>query len=402
MQNENRTPEQIERDIERERMDLKQTINGIQDRFSVDGVVREVSDQLREHGGDIGRTVSRSVKENPMALALTGVGLAWMIFGQNRPAPRSVEAHRPRHLHQNRHVAHSTDLDDDDYDYDDRVAVARTTHTQRPARPVPLPAGPEWSRPVTPSDFDDHDEDSGPGMMDKAKDKASAAGDAVKSGLSSAGDSVANAKSAVGGAASSAASSTSGAAGAVRNRARGVYSDASARARLMRERMAAGTESLSEEARERVIAARERAMQARDDAARALRNSGDKAADFYEDHPLVVGAFAFAIGAAVAGALPRTRTEDEYLGSRSDELFDEAERIFETEKARASKVADAALKEAKTVISDTKADIDAKAEGDKNAAKAVGDKAKDAAERVKDAAADEADNQNLGGSVPKP
>jgi hypothetical protein len=95
-------------------------------------------------------------------------------------------------------------------------------------------------------------------------------------------------------------------------------------------------------------------MQARDDAARVLRNSGDKAADFYEDHPLVVGAFAFAIGAAVAGALPRTRTEDEYLGSRSDELFDEAERIFETEKARASKVADAALKEAKTVISDTR------------------------------------------------
>ena len=44
---------------------------------------------------------------------------------------------------------------------------------------------------------------------------------------------------------------------------------------------------------------------------------------------LIEEPMAAAIGAGLACLLPRTRQEDELMGSYSDELFHEAERIFE-------------------------------------------------------------------------
>ena len=80
MTNDSRNPEEIEREIERERAGLADTLDDLQDRFSVEGIARQFSDQFREHGGDWGRSISDAAKRNPVALALTGAGLAWMMF----------------------------------------------------------------------------------------------------------------------------------------------------------------------------------------------------------------------------------------------------------------------------------------------------------------------------------
>ena len=84
MTNDTRSPEQIEREIERDRQALSQNLDGIQQKFSFDTIAGQIGEQFREHGGDISRAMSNSIKENPMAVALTGVGLAWMIFGSGR------------------------------------------------------------------------------------------------------------------------------------------------------------------------------------------------------------------------------------------------------------------------------------------------------------------------------
>ena len=81
MTNEQRSPEEIEREIERERAGLTNTLDDLQDKFSVETIARQVSDQFREHGGDVGRSVSDAVKRNPIALAVTGAGLAWLMMG---------------------------------------------------------------------------------------------------------------------------------------------------------------------------------------------------------------------------------------------------------------------------------------------------------------------------------
>ncbi|WP_316016107.1 DUF3618 domain-containing protein, partial [Roseobacter sp. HKCCA0434] len=223
MPTDHRSPEEIERDIERERSELKGTISDIQDRFSVDGVVREVSEQLREHGGEIGRSLSRSVRDNPTALALTGIGLAWLIFGNERDRREPLPRRRTEQLRRDRYAQEDYGdgfgaYDDDYDDVDDAYALEprrrTTTPVVRPVRRTPVHTGPEWARPVTPADFDDADYDDADdrGLMDGARDRASAAGSAVASGAASARDGVGNAASATGSALSSAGSSVKGAA----------------------------------------------------------------------------------------------------------------------------------------------------------------------------------------------
>ena len=99
MTNETRSPKEIERDIERERAGLTNTLSDLQDRFSIESLARQVSDQVREHGGDIGRSVSDAVKRNPLALALTGAGLAWLMLsdrsGGHDHAARDARHARP-------------------------------------------------------------------------------------------------------------------------------------------------------------------------------------------------------------------------------------------------------------------------------------------------------------------
>ncbi len=167
----------------------------------------------------------------------------------------------------------------------------------------------------------------------------------------------------------------------------------------MRERLSEGTEALGEQARERVIAARERAMDAWQATGRYSQYGRERAVDMFEEHPLVAGALALAMGAAIGASLPRSRTEDAYMGETSDALFDEAERIYAEEKEKLGKVAEAATDEAKNIARETKADADNKADADSAAqdvANKAAEKAKASGKRVADAAKSEADKQKLG------
>jgi len=335
-----RTPDQIERDIERDRGELARTLAELESRFTPEAVIGEVARTLRRHGGDMGHAVSQSVKQNPIALALTGAGLAWMMFGRSYEepgaAPRTpAPAPAP-----------------------DPAAVSRPASPglAAAARPAPFPEWyeePDLYAPARELHSAPRPGDDGPGLRERAYDRAAAVG------------------------------------GSVQDAGRSV-SDRASRAR---EKLAHGTESLSAEARDRVVAARERAVEARRRSGRALRDGYSRgqqsAADFFDSQPLVVGALALAVGAAIAGALPRTRTEDELLGEHSDALLAEAERIFDEERGKAERVARAALDEAQRVADEKLPDADRTAE-------TVADEVRDAGRRVGDAAATEADRQKLG------
>ncbi|WP_299741052.1 DUF3618 domain-containing protein [uncultured Roseobacter sp.] len=368
MTSDTRSPKEIEREIEEQRSDLTSNLEDLQDKFSIDTVVRQIGDQFREHGGDMGRSISNQVKANPIPLALTGIGLAWLMFGNSQQPQKR------------RHVS-------DDYDDDRYSATEREFRRSREDRGLPYTpptiyhTGPSAAQPSWARDDDDSSSSIGERMSSgarAAKDKAASATQSAKDRLGSAGasmgDAASSAKSAVGDAAQSAKQSLSSAGG----------------------RIAEGTEALTEEGRKRVIAARQKAVEMRRSAARSMSQGTDAAADFYDQQPLVVGALALAVGAALGGALPRTKAEDNWMGAQSDDLFDQAERIFEEEKAKALSVADTVKEEVKDIASETKADLDSGAPGDKSAVEAIGDKAKGAAERVVDKAKSEAQDKDLG------
>lgn len=396
MTNDNRTPEEIEREIERERAGLTSTLDDLQNKFSVETIARQFSDQFREHGGDIGRSVTDAVKRNPIALALTGAGLAWLMAGDRAPSRDRVGT-RDSYDHRDPRNRANYYGDRDDHS---GLPVAAQQHGVIPAGqrrdlgPQPGdPSKPYYSGEVArsgdvPSWARHDDDDDTLGLAQRAGDAASRAGDRVSGAASNAGSTVA-------GKAKGAAGAVSDAGHSVASGARDFASSTADRAAQLRRRLSEGTEELSDHARERVIAARESAVRARASAASYGREGRDRAVDIFEEQPLVVGALALAVGAAIGAALPRSRTEDRYMGQHRDQLMADAERIFAEEKSKLGKVAQAASDEAKKVLRETKEDADAAAPG-ASAADAFVEKAKASGQRVVDAAEAEADKQKVG------
>ncbi|UWQ94872.1 hypothetical protein K3728_14390 [Rhodobacteraceae bacterium M385] len=113
----------------------------------------------------------------------------------------------------------------------------------------------------------------------------------------------------------------------------------------LRARIEEGLDGLPDGAKERIRKAREAAIsvqaRAEAEASRAARAARETA----HDNPLLVGGLALAAGAALAMMLPRTQIEDRTIGAHRDRLFDEADRIFQEEKAKLQAAAEDAVAE---------------------------------------------------------
>lgn len=78
-------PARIEQDIDRTRASLGRTVDALERRLSPGELVDQALGMAREHGGDFATNLGRSVRNNPMPVILTGVGLAWMMASSNEP-----------------------------------------------------------------------------------------------------------------------------------------------------------------------------------------------------------------------------------------------------------------------------------------------------------------------------
>lgn len=81
----NRDPAELERDIDRTRANLGRTVDELEHRLSPGELVDQALGMAREHGGEFATNLGRSVKNNPVPMLLTGVGLAWMMASSNEP-----------------------------------------------------------------------------------------------------------------------------------------------------------------------------------------------------------------------------------------------------------------------------------------------------------------------------
>ncbi len=341
-----RTPEQIEAEIEAERSKLGQTLHSIQDRVSMDHVMRNVSDTVAEQGAEIGQAAYRTIRRNPTAAALAVGGLAWLIASNARAPSRREPVHDPYAPY-----AHT------------RPPVGRDT-----GAPYPTATGGYPGQTGTHVDGKDSPWDRAQaGVKERAEEARASAEAGYHKARSEAEMRYERGKS----------------------RLRQGRDRVQATARDLRDRIKDGTENMSEEARQRVIAARTRAYEAQVRAEYYAREGGRRAGRFYDEQPLVAGAIALGIGAAIGGALPRTRREDAAFGAWRDELFDEAARVYQEEREKLGEVADATAQEARKQAKEAAHDVGEKA-GD--AAKSVEDRAKSVANKAEK----EARDKNLG------
>ena len=387
------SPEALEQEVNAERHRVAETLDALQEKMSVGSIVDEVVRSFSRYGGDFAGNLGRQVRQNPLPLILTGVGLAWLITSSGRPPPRYYDED------------YLWDVDDDELYGEDFVGTRRYGTTG--VRP--------YGTAAVAGTYGGHE---GPGMAESA---AGSLRDTAEPAASGVGAAAGAAASGIGGAAGSAASSAGAAAGsagrgishAAGSAASGVGHAAGSAARGVGRAAGAVSSGVGSAASGAYYGARQTGESVREGAYRAGRGAyaaGRSSAryldDMIQDHPLVMGALALAVGAAIGGALPRTRTEDEYLGEYSDHAKEAARETVERESEKARRVAGAVAEEARHIYDEKAEEVDRRlkeaAEQGRSATERAKAEAAGAAERLRDTAKSEAEKQNLGNPDKQP
>jgi hypothetical protein len=306
-----RSPETIERDVERTRANLTRTLDELRDRLSPGQVMDQLTEWAKGSGGaEFARNLGAQVRDNPLPILLVGAGIGWlMVSGGGRRGPVGTGA-GDRMLPGPRHIR--------DEGWDGRGGPLAT---RRPGAPSHAPHAADETSGVGSGSAVPHLRDAAAGMAQRTGGMAAQGRDAVGDAAHQAGEAAAGLGDRISGAASDTADRVSGAAASAY---RGM-ADASASA------MGGARDAVGGVAGEAGHRARMMAHDARDYATETARQTGAMAQQGWawvvRDQPLVLGAIGLAIGAAIGAALPRSATEDELMGEASDELARRAKRV---------------------------------------------------------------------------
>jgi ElaB/YqjD/DUF883 family membrane-anchored ribosome-binding protein len=90
-QEDNRRPEEIESDIERRRAEVSSTIDAIQSRLTPGQMMDQAFAYARTSlPADFGANLGNTVRENPVPVALIGIGIGWLMMQGQRPPRRAT------------------------------------------------------------------------------------------------------------------------------------------------------------------------------------------------------------------------------------------------------------------------------------------------------------------------
>lgn len=287
-----RSADQIRRDIEGTRSDLHATIDALERRLSVGQVVDELWNRVggRRSIGSAASGIGDSLREHPVPLALMGLGVAWLAVERST-------------------AGRSRKTNGETWDRRDREYVGAGTYAPAEGR-----VGPYGSDAIHGEGFPAHeqgmlssheDEESGPGLgerassaVGKAKSKVSDAMETVKEKASDVADTG-------------------------RRRTRDARERAAASAEGVRERMSREGEGFRARAGDRFEEGRDRMRH-------GVRAGSDRVRrgfrDALEEQPLAMGAVAFGLGLASGLSVPTTRFEDRTMGETSDQVTKQAKR----------------------------------------------------------------------------
>jgi hypothetical protein len=79
-----RAPEHLERSADRIRADLDRTLGALERRLAPSQLLDRSLSYLREHGGDMTRSVGEACRRNPVPIMITVAGLGWLIAASIR------------------------------------------------------------------------------------------------------------------------------------------------------------------------------------------------------------------------------------------------------------------------------------------------------------------------------
>lgn len=287
-QDDQRTSDEIENEIHQTRARLDETLHEIEERFSPQKLMNTTYDYLR-HGGaeDAISSIGRTIRENPLPVMVTGIGLGWLLLAQRS----SHHDHEPGAIplqggYPGATLPRTRMPDGDDMPgsggYDTVSGAGTTTLGHDPA-----------ALGATPQHGEEHGH--GSGMTRKAQQMASD----------------------------------------LKGRAQQMGSQARDRAQHVSDQMRERAQDVSGQMRERSSHLRERQHSAMQSVSHRARDAGSQSTHFVQDHPLVAGALGIAVGAVLGSLFSPTRAENRHLGDIRDRAMHRAEEAGQEQLERA-------------------------------------------------------------------
>lgn len=376
--------EEIKADIAQTRAQMESKINQIQYRLdperlkeqaqeTVRGVVADsrtaVADYMRQHKEEISSAMLDAVKHNPIPAAMIGVGLGWLALEAISPkrgrSDYGYEYERNRYLPvpRERAVRYESGYS---YDarYDTRFAGSSNWNEEQWNRYGRTPTYGEWQGSSSPDrqgyagDRSHRSAQEG-NWAQQAKEQA---GEKAEQVSEKAKDIAGNVKDAAQSAGEKAVDAVRDAAGQVSDRIRSGAEQIADRVRGEGEQMGYRMEQMGYQARSRAGDFRqqmsERGQEFGAQMGYQARQVGRRIEHQVEDNPLLIGAVAFAVGAAVAMLMPQTRMENRYVGEARDRVMDSAKELGQDVAERAQHVVEEVRPDleqtAKKVVEDVK------------------------------------------------
>jgi ElaB/YqjD/DUF883 family membrane-anchored ribosome-binding protein len=305
----NRRPEEIEGDIERTRAEVSSTIDAIQSKLTPGQLMDQAVSYMRTSApADFGANLSNTVRDNPIPVALIGVGIAWlMMSGQRTDGMR-------------RRSRTAYDVDGDVYQRDLYAADDAGAY------------GVDYASELG----------AEKGRMRRVAASVGEAGHNVKDSLSESGHNLMDKVSET-------ARTVRDKAGELAHRVGDTASGITGRSRHLGDEARGRMHGSLDDARGRIGELGQRSQH-------QYHRARDGISHVIEEQPLVLGALGVAIGAALGAALPRTQREDEWMGGTRDELVESAKETareqMDTVKESAQRVARAAEQEVERVAGD--------------------------------------------------
>ncbi len=81
-------PATLEREIDQQRAEISHIVEELEHKLSPGEMMDRVLGYARGNGGEFFDNLTNTVKANPVPTLLTGIGIAWLMAGQNRQPPR--------------------------------------------------------------------------------------------------------------------------------------------------------------------------------------------------------------------------------------------------------------------------------------------------------------------------
>ncbi|NLS06375.1 DUF3618 domain-containing protein [Rhizobium sp. P32RR-XVIII] len=275
-----KTSSDLQREIDADRQRIGDRIDAIQERMSPGQLIDEVLVYAKSSGGgEYVRNLGQALKDNPLPVALMGISLAWLMAKQQYPSSSAASS--------------SAGLDEDE-DYP-------LYQVEGPVRRI---GPPETENGVRYSHFADTSGKRLKAITDDAGRRAGHfmddAGKTYRGFADATGRQIVQIVDETGAMFDAASGWASKTWAQVKGTASNIGTRASDAASSISESSTSAGASMQQQA----------------------SKLNDAILTHFRDQPLVGGALAFAVGAAIGAALPHTETEDEYFGEAADAAKD--------------------------------------------------------------------------------